>query len=313
MKKLLIAVLTILLLTGCGLVRSSPGIDMTTTGYPEVTQATKSKELTDPSPSAPLLLTDTSTASLPTRLPTLSSLPSTITPLSTYTENCNGMTPAPLEKVTRSNQILYYEYEYFQLEGVPPYPSPYVKMVASDKYWVDMADPNRSRFERSYHTQTSDPKEGFERIDIGTGTGGVFEDCQFYEGKETCSQRPITSTLTIDDWVQFQTSMADKFLANQNTPELNAGYAFKGCQRDEIWGEAYIFERTTPLVTSDLYANYPSIEIRKFDVAMKRATEWKRTVMDGEKMVIHDDYRLIKWEWLDRYSIPQDLFTPRQK
>ncbi len=309
MTRWLIAVLSIILLSSaCGPLQ--PSLVNPTPGSSEKVTVFTSKYTPAPRMSATLPLAKAPTSSVPAYLPTSTNIPSTFTPTPAYASlGCNGMTPSPKEGVNPSNQILYYEYEYFQLEGIPPYSSPYVKMVASDQYWVDMADPNRSRFERYYHTQTSGPKEGFERIDTGTGTGGVFEDCQFYEGTEECSQKPITRTLTVDDWFQFQSSMANKFLANKNTPESNAGYAFKGCQADEMWGEAYVFERTVPLTTSDLYKNYPSTEIQKFDVAMKRAIEWKRTVMDGEKVIVHDFYRLIKWEMLDRTSVPQELFA----
>lgn len=114
-------------------------------------------------------------------------------------------TPRASQQVTPSIEsggemekgVLYFEYSYFQLEGIPPYPSPYVTMVSISRYWIDMNDPNRFHHEGSFRTQEATPVEGMEFIRTGTGTNGVSESCEFYEGRPDCVQNPITTTLSI--------------------------------------------------------------------------------------------------------------------
>ncbi len=213
---------------------------------------------------------------------------------------------------TTSDQILYFEFDYFQLEGVPPFPSPYVTMDSTDRHWVDMADPNRSRYERYYRTQSSDPKEGYERIEIGTGTGVIMEQCEFYEGKDDCTHQPITHAMTFEEWLMNYASVANHYLDNKNNPGAIGGYEFKGIQKDEIWGDVYVFERKLTLTASDLYPNYPSVETLKFDIALKRTVEWRREIIDKGQTIVHALARLIKWETINGSQIPNDLFSLRQ-
>lgn len=211
-----------------------------------------------------------------------------------------------------AGQFLYYEYEYFQLEGIPPYPSPYLTIDSIDRYWVDVNDPNRFRYERYYRTRETEPKEGVEVSRVGTGFGGVVEECQRYEEKVECTQQALTTTLTYDEWLNNTTHLSRKFLNNINSPATIGGYEYRGIESDELWGDVHVFERRGTLSASDIYPNFPIVETLKFDVALGRTVEWRRIVIDGDKSVIHAISRLVKWELLDASAVSADLFLTRE-
>ncbi|MCC7353668.1 MAG: hypothetical protein IT330_07910, partial [Anaerolineae bacterium] len=204
-----------------------------------------------------------------------------------------------------SNRILYYEYEYFELEGVPPYPSPYVAVDWRDMFWVDMDDPNRFRWERHYRTREATPHEGLAYYTIHTGYGGLRRRCEIYEGKETCAEEPITTTLDYDHWFQNEIArVGHQALDNSNSPDKIGGYVYKGTQQDGPWGKVYVFQRQIRLSGSDLYRNYPATETLMFDVEMLRRVRWERTVVDEDKTVLHLLLRLVVWKMLDSSEIP---------
>jgi len=210
------------------------------------------------------------------------------------------------------SQILYYEYEYFQLEGIPPYPGPYLTIDSIDRYWVDVNDPNRFRYERYYRTRETEPKEGIEVSRVGTGLGGVVEECQRYEDKTECTQQAATTPLTYDNWLSNTTHLSRKFLNNINSPATIGGYEYRGIENDELWGDVHVFERRGTLSASDIYPNFPIVETLKFDIALGRTVEWRRIVIDGDKSVIHAVSRLVKWELIDGSTVSTDLFLTRE-
>lgn len=259
-------------------------------------------------------------ACAPLQLPTLESTPVVTPPLqvqpstspsASAQDKHNLPTPTALVEATKAtSQVLYYEYEGFELEGVPPYPSPYVTMNKVDRNWVDMSDPLRFRNESYYTVSQPKPKEGFERIVIGTGAGGLLETCRFYEGNAICSQQPITRTLTYDEWLTTS-QLGQRWLDNIETPDAIGGYIYKGIQTDETWGEVHVFEREGTLTSSDLYTDYPMVETLTFDTTYLRTIEWKRLVMDGETFITHALSRLVKWEMVSPSEIPPGLFATR--
>lgn len=209
------------------------------------------------------------------------------------------------------NQILYIEYEYFQLEGIPPYPSPYLTIDSIDRKWIDMNDPNRFRYERYYRTREAEPHEGIEWSQVGTGSGGVIEECQRYEEKIDCTRQAITTTLTYNEWLEHFTHLSRSFLGNAISPAAIGGYEYKGIQNDDMWGEIHVFERSGTLSASDRYPDFPTVETLKFDRALGRTIEWRRTVIDGDTSVVHAISRMVKWEVLDGSAVPADIFSPQ--
>lgn len=178
-----------------------------------------------------------------------------------------------------------------------------------DMFWVDMDDPNRFRWERYFRTREETPREGLAYYGIGTGYGGLRRGCEIYEGKETCAEEPITMALDYDQWFQNEIArMGHEALANSDQPEKIGGYVYKGAQQSDQWGKTHVFQRQITLTSSDLYRNYPATETLKFDVEMLRRVEWERTVIDGDKAVLHSRYRLVVWKTLDRSEVPPGLF-----
>lgn len=205
--------------------------------------------------------------------------------------------------------ILQIEYEYFQLEGIPPYPSPYVTIDARDVFWVDLSDPNRTRFERRYRTREATPREGLERYYISEGAGGRRKECTFYDGKEECTLAPISRTLSFDNWLTDFNFTSNKLLAKTTNPAAVGGYEYKGIQGDPQWGQVHIFQRSGMAQASDLYKDKPTIEAMRIDVAQSRMVELSKTVIDGDKQVVHSLYRLVTWKVAEPSQVPADLFT----
>jgi hypothetical protein len=207
------------------------------------------------------------------------------------------------------NGILHIEYDYFQLEGIPPFPSPYLTIDARDTTWVDVQDPNRSYYERRYRTHESTPREGIERYVVRTGSGGRQEECTMYDGREECTQQPITQTLNFDGWLADFTRTGTKLLANTDDPAVVGGYVYQGKQQDVQWGEVHVFERMGTAQASDLYTDKPLRETMKIDADQHRIVELSKTIINGEETVIHSSYRLVAWAFLDPAQVPATLFT----
>jgi len=224
-----------------------------------------------------------------------------------------NISPGPTAGGIMATQILYYEYEYFQMEGIPPYPSPYVAMDIRDRHWVDMNDPLRSRYEVAFRTREPNPKEGVERVVIGTGAGGVMEDCQTYDGKTECTQTPIAATLDYSSWLSATTALGRTWLAGKDNPEAIHGQAYVGIQTDDVWGTVHVFQKEGTLEASDLYPKYPMVETMKFDADLFRAVAWERTVMNGDERIAHAWSRLVAWKVMDVSESPADLFALRSK
>jgi hypothetical protein len=206
-----------------------------------------------------------------------------------------------------ADQILYFEYEYFQLEGIPPYPSPYVPINMVQRFWVDLNDPNRFWSERRFRTREASPREGMERTVKGTGTGGVLETCNFYEGRAYCAQQTITTTVSFDEWLTANAGAGRRFVKNANMPEANGGYEYKGIEIDETWGEVHTFVRRGVLTASDLYKDHPMIETLSFDTKLYRQISWQRIVDDS---VLHASLRLIAWKTIASSEAPPEIFAP---
>ncbi|MCU0493578.1 MAG: hypothetical protein MUD01_18480, partial [Chloroflexaceae bacterium] len=215
---------------------------------------------------------------------------------------------ALLNSTSTESGILYIKMEYYQLEGIPPYPSKYVAIDARDETWIDMSDPQRIRYERTYRTQETPPREGKERYYIGTGRGGQIKDCSLYDGKEDCSTQTITQTVDFDGWLNSFNQPNAKFVANMHNASAIGGYTYKGTQTDPQWGEVHVFERQGSAKTSDLYPNKPTIETMKIGADQPRLVELSMTVLDGDTQVPYRSYRLKEWNIVDPSTLPADFF-----
>jgi hypothetical protein len=211
-----------------------------------------------------------------------------------------------------SDTIQYLLQEYYQLEGIPPYPSYFTPIDFSYRQWRAMNDAQRFRFEKTYSTRTSPSSSGLVQGAVGTGTGGVIKEWQFYEDQIHSTEISASpDVVTYESWLSGLASMGENFLQNVGTGKL-ADFQSRGIESDAQWGEIYVFEGRKPLEGSDLYpsdSQTTTTDIFKFDTQLLRHVEWRRTVNDSAT-TLYSLYRLVEWKVLDSEEVPSDLFVP---
>lgn len=205
-------------------------------------------------------------------------------------------------------QILLIRYSYFELEGIPPYPSPFVPVDFSYVWWLDTKDTNRFRYEKRYSTRGDPHNSGLVESSVGTGAGGQTQNVSYWEDNPTCQETANPpNKVPLAEWLDAFTAMGRDLLNKHRAGNL-APYKYKGIETDNEWGQVHVFERPGKLQASDLYPGKPMVERFTFDVEQLRQVEMSRIVQTRTGKVLHRLYRLKRWLLLEREEIPANAF-----
>ena len=208
-----------------------------------------------------------------------------------------------------ASQVLLIRYDYFELEGIPPYPSPFVPVDFSYVWWLSVEDTQRFRYEKRYSTRTEPQSSGLVELSLGDGAGGGTLNFSYWDGQvEASEQGNSAQKVSLEEWLATFTAFGRSLLDKYHSGDL-APFIYKGIYTDLEWGQVHIFEQESILDASDLYAGSPILERYIFDEAQLRQVEWKRIVKAKEGDIIHRLYQLQRWLLLAEEEVPWNIFA----
>lgn len=85
--------------------------------------------------------------------------------------------------------IIHFSYDYFELEGIPPYTSPFIPVDFTYDWWIDMGDTRNFRFEKHFTTRISHVKSGLMTITTSKNTDSKMFHTEFWEKQPAVSEK----------------------------------------------------------------------------------------------------------------------------
>jgi hypothetical protein len=208
-----------------------------------------------------------------------------------------------------SSDILHMTAEYFELEGVPPYPSYFVPVDFNYEWWMDTSDMLRFRYEKYFSTREEPPVNGLVTCVVGTGGNGDHKECHYYDGKTECATSKITmSALSLEKWLLGFNALGHRLVSEIGSTK-SGEFQYEGIETDALWGNAYLFTKISILRASDDYRDLPMTETYKFDESLHRQIEIRRIVFRDKEEIIHRLYRLTEWKLLTLAEAPEGIFN----
>lgn len=212
-----------------------------------------------------------------------------------------------------ASEIIYIVRNYYQLEGIPAYPSYFTPVDFLIRTWIDSSDINRIRIEKYFTPRLAPEKSGIEYYTVGKGSGGTafrreYWDSQIYNEVISTIDRPILDFSTLRE---KEVSYYRQFMEKAKNGEDNLQSI--GIEVDEIFGDVNVISKNNLVVTaSDLYYNNPLIIEYRYDVALMRLIDLRKIIIvekdGGIEQVLHSQFRLMNWNVLETNEIPEQLF-----
>ena len=205
-------------------------------------------------------------------------------------------------------KILYISYEYFELEGIPPYVSLFVPVDFRYEWWIDKTNSQQFRFEKHYTTRTDPVMSGLMVLTTSGDLDLKLKHTEIWDGVADITTKEIyPKNVSFDEWFMKFTSMGRNLV--DNTGNLDVSHEYLGITEDHEWGDVHIFQRKEVLEGgSDLYLGLPVIVTDKIHTKDFRWIEMNLTVVHEGKNILHRLWRLSKWVELDFDKVPVDLF-----
>jgi len=120
-----------------------------------------------------------------------------------------------------AGQVLLIHYDYYELEGIPPYPSPFVPVDFSYVWWLSVGDTQRFRYEKRYSTRTEPQSSGLVELSLGDGAGGSTRNFSYWDGEvEASEQGNSAQKVTLDEWLTAFTAFGRSLLDKEQRGDL---------------------------------------------------------------------------------------------
>jgi hypothetical protein len=204
------------------------------------------------------------------------------------------------------NEILHLSYEYFELEGVPPYISPFLSVDFKYDWWVDVDDTRKFRFEKRFATRVGPPNSGLVSLTTSKDTESKIFHTEFWDGKpETIEREMSTTILGYTAWLETFTAMGRKLVAEIG--QVNPTHTYLNIQKDDLWGDVHIFQKKDIVQASDLYMGLPLVITYKIHTSDFRWIEMEQKVISDDE-VLFRFWRLKTWEEMSSETLPSTLF-----
>lgn len=205
------------------------------------------------------------------------------------------------------NNTVHFSYDYFELEGIPPYPSPFVPVDFKYDGWIDVGDTRKFRFEKRFATRTSPANSGLVALTTSKDIESKIVHTEFWDGQpETIEKDQSESLMGYADWFETFTGMG-RNLAKE-IGQKNATHDYLGIQTDGLWGNVHVFQKKEVVQASDMYLGLPLVIIYKIHVADFRWIEMEQKVIDGKNEILFRFWRLRTWDEVDSDILPSNLF-----
>lgn len=152
--------------------------------------------------------------------------------------------------------IICITYNYFELEGIPPYPSPFIPVDYKYDWWIDKTNTKRFRFEKRFATRSSPAKSGLMVLTTSAGAESKILHTEIWNNKRITIEKdqPISNS-AYTDWYETFTAMGRKLV--KGIEQKSPSHTYLGEQIDGMWGNCHVFQTNEIVQSSDLYFNLP--------------------------------------------------------
>ncbi len=213
-----------------------------------------------------------------------------------------------------AGRIFHSRYTYYQLEGIPPYPSFFTPLEFMFDVWLDSENGARFRIQKTFRTLESETGESLVYLAVGDGLGNVWR-AEIWDGKVT--EQSFQETNHPKNYEEYRarerqavTRILDKAIAQ--TERLR----YKGVVNDERWGNVHLIHQQIGAFSggTDLYTGWDhlrEIKIRVNEPQILEESNWLKDVFSSavSKTVLHSRYWQDLIEWIDA-SAAFTLFEP---
>jgi hypothetical protein len=203
--------------------------------------------------------------------------------------------------------ILNFSYEYFELEGIPPYTSSFVPIDFRYEWWIDKEDTQRFRFEKHFVTRVPPVNSGLMALTTSAGQGAKIIHTEIWDGlsRDTEKEHPDKTT-TYQKWFDSFTTMGRRL--TDEIGRANGSHKYVGVQDDERWGSVHVFQKEDIVQASDVYFGMPLIVTHKIHMNDFRWIEMKQKIINGGQEVLHRLWRLSNWVELNPDNLSLNAF-----
>jgi hypothetical protein len=211
------------------------------------------------------------------------------------------------------NNVIFMAHNYFQLDGIPAYPSYFTPVDFILHSWIDLTDIYRFRRERYFITKLAPGKSGMEYYAVGNGSGGIVFRREYWDGKiynevKSAISNPVSDFNSVRE---REVNKYHQFMDKANRREDNL--QFIGVEVDDKFGNINVIRKNNLYISaSEIYQNYPMIVEYRNDVEQMRLIDLREIVLvekDGEvEQVLHSQFKLTNWSILTPNEVPERLF-----
>lgn len=204
---------------------------------------------------------------------------------------------------------LYIVYDYFELEGIPPYPSYFTPVDFKYTWWIDLADTRNFRFEKRFALRDNPDKAGLVACSTGNALDQKNVKVEWWDSApQVYEEKSSPNAVKYEEWLNaFNTR--GRLILNKATDDT-----FQRLEDldDPVWGRTYHFRETGYIIGgSDLYLNLPFVTTYQFGVDDLRWIEMNRVVINNSDEVLHRLWRLAEWKEIPGeisldWTIPQN-------
>lgn len=215
-------------------------------------------------------------------------------------------------KVT--GRIFHSQHKYYQLEGIPPYPSYFIPLEFTFDVWLDSENGARFRTQKTFRTLESNSLESLVYLAVGDGLGNVWR-AEIWDGKIT--EQSFRETEHPKDYEEYKlreqqatTRILEKAVSQTES------IIYNGIVNDEKWGDVRLIRHRVGAFYggTDLYTGWDhlrEIKVRDDELQVMEETNWLRDVSNSEanEAILHSRYWQDTIEWVDA-NAEATLFEP---
>ena len=139
-----------------------------------------------------------------------------------------------------TGSIFHSVYKYYQLEGIPAYPSPFIPVDYPILEWLDTNDLSRFRREKYFAPRLESARAGIEYYMVGTGYKGEVVQREFWDGALFHERKSQVEQRRIDfqSWLEKMGEKGRNLI--ETARKGGKQFAYKETYKNDDFGEIIV-------------------------------------------------------------------------